>query len=143
VSSSSLVRWLIRQGCREEATVLDDTEQLNRSISRAIVRLTHEYTGRGPTRASTTIRDNVVVCLLEDTLTKGERALVAAGRPEAVLAIRHQFQEVMRDEAVAEIERLTGRSVISFMSTNDIDPDLAAELFVLDGSFRIAEVAAP
>jgi len=107
---------------------------LHRDISRMIVRLTHEYTGRGPTRARTTINGELVVCLLQDTLTKGERVLADKGHHDAVLAMRHQFQQAMRDEAISEVERLTGRRVVSFMSTNHVDPDLAAEIFVLDGS---------
>jgi uncharacterized protein YbcI len=47
---------------------------LSAAISRAIVKLLPEYTGRGPTKARTTIRDNVVVVMLEQTLTKGESA---------------------------------------------------------------------
>ena len=47
-----------------------------RGISTAIVRLLREYTGRGPTKAHTTIRDNVVLVMLEQTLTKGEQVLV-------------------------------------------------------------------
>src|SRR4051794_11121141 len=113
------------------ATETDHAESLHRNISRAIVRLTHEYTGRGATKSHTIIHGDLVVCMLEDTLTKGERVLADAGNHEAVLAMRHQFQEAMRDEAISEIERLTGRRVVSFMSTNHIDPDLAAELFVL------------
>jgi uncharacterized protein YbcI len=38
-------------------------------ISNVIVRLLREYTGRGPTKARTTIRDNVVLIMLEQTLT--------------------------------------------------------------------------
>jgi uncharacterized protein YbcI len=107
--------------------------ELNAAISNAIVSLMSEYTGRGPTKAQTSIRNNVVVVLLHDTLTKGERALVTRGRSEKVLALRSEFQTAMSDDAVAAIGRLTGRSVVAFMSTNHIDPDLAAEVFVLDG----------
>src|SRR3954468_17567679 len=113
------------------ATEIEHGASLHRDISRAIVHLTHEYTGRGPTKAHTAISGTLIVCMLEDTLTKGERVLADMGNHEAVLAMRHQFQEAMREEAIAEIERLTGRRVVSFMSTNHIDPDLAAELFVL------------
>jgi uncharacterized protein YbcI len=91
-----------------------------------------EYTGRGPTRARTSIRDNLVVVLLEDTLTKGERRLVAQGRDIRVLDYRAEFQAAMREDAIASIEELTGRKVTAFMSANHIDPDLAAELFVLE-----------
>jgi hypothetical protein len=38
----------------------------------------------------------------------------------------------MREDAIAKIEELTGRRVTAFMSANHIDPDLAAELFVLE-----------
>ena len=32
----------------------------------------------------------------------------------------------------AEIEALTGRKVVGFMSDNHVDPDLAVEVFVLE-----------
>jgi uncharacterized protein YbcI len=102
-------------------------------ISNAIVRLLREYTGRGPTKARTTIRDNVVIVLLEQTLTKGEQSLANKGRAAKVIEIRHEFQEAMREESSAKIAELTGRNVIAMMSTNHIDPDLAAEIYVLDG----------
>jgi hypothetical protein len=73
-----------------------------------------------------------VVVLLEDTLTKGERRLVAQGRDIRVLDYRAEFQAAMREDAIAKIEELTGRKVTAFMSANHIDPDLAAELFVLE-----------
>jgi uncharacterized protein YbcI len=106
---------------------------LNAAISNAVVALLSEYTGRGPTKAQTTIRQNVVLVMLHDTLTKGERALVSRGRSEKVLDLRAEFQSAMREDAIAAVSALTGRSVTAFMSTNHIDPDLAGELFVLDG----------
>jgi uncharacterized protein YbcI len=92
-----------------------------------------EYTGRGPLKARTTIRDNVVLVMLEQTLTKGEQVLVTKGRGENVLALRHEYQEAMRDESSDRVAELTGRSVIAFMSANHLSPDLAAEIYVLDG----------
>ena len=106
---------------------------LSVAISNAIVGFLREYTGRGPTKARTTIRDNVVVVMLEQTLTKGEQSLVKKGRGEKVLALRHDYQDAMRDESSAKIAELTGRMVIAMMSTNHIDPDLGAEIYVLDG----------
>ena len=44
--------------------------------------LMREYTGRGPMKAQTTIRGNVVLVMLEQTLTKGEQVLVRKGRSE-------------------------------------------------------------
>jgi uncharacterized protein YbcI len=105
---------------------------LNMEISNAIVRLLRENTGRGPTKARTTIRDNVVVVMLEQTLTKGEQNLVRKARADKVIEIRHEFQESMREEASAVLGDLTGRRVIAFMSANHLEPDIAAEIFVLD-----------
>jgi uncharacterized protein YbcI len=103
------------------------------AISRHVVRLFAEYTGRGPTKARTTIRDNVVVCVTEDTMTKAERRLVQAGEEELVVTLRRKFQVTMRDDLVAGIEVLTGREVVTFLSDHNARTDHAAELFVLDG----------
>jgi uncharacterized protein YbcI len=118
----------------------DQTEQeqasggnLHTAISNAVVRLLREYTGRGPTKSRTTIRDNVVLVMLEQTLTKGEESLVGKGRADKVIEIRHEFQEAMREESMAKVGELTGRSVTAMLSANHVDPDLGAEIFVLDG----------
>jgi uncharacterized protein YbcI len=113
------------------------------AISNAIRQLVAEYTGRGPTRARTSIRDNVVVVLLEDTLTKGERRLVTKGRDHRVLEYRSEFQDAMREDAIASVEQLTSRKVAAFMSANHIDPDLAAEVFVLEPDSDTARATAP
>ncbi|MFZ0385864.1 MAG: Na-translocating system protein MpsC family protein [Solirubrobacteraceae bacterium] len=103
------------------------------AISTAIVRLMREYTGRGPMKARTTIRDNVVLVMLEQTLTKGEQVLVGKGRGENVLVLRHEFQEAMREESSDKVAELTGRGVTAMMSANHLAPDLAAEIYILDG----------
>jgi uncharacterized protein YbcI len=105
---------------------------LHRDISRAMIRLTHEYTGRGPTRARTTINGTLVAIVLEDTLTKGEKTLVASGHADAVVDMRYRFQQAMRDAATSAIAQLTDRRVVAFLSANHIEPDLAAEIFILD-----------
>jgi uncharacterized protein YbcI len=106
---------------------------LHAAISLAIVGLLREYTGRGPMKSRTTIRDNVVLVMLEQTLTKGEQSLVSKGRAEKVIEIRHEFQEAMREESMAKVAELTGRQVIAMLSANHVNPDLGAEIYVLDG----------
>src|SRR3954462_6606609 len=103
------------------------------AISNLIVKLFAEYTGRGPNKARTTIRENVVLCVTQNTMTKGERRLVDAGEAKAVVSIRRKFQTTMRDDLVAGVETLTNRKVLSFMSDHDADHASAAEVFVLDG----------
>jgi uncharacterized protein YbcI len=104
------------------------------AISRHVVRLFSEYTGRGPTKARTMISDNVIVCVTHDAMTKGERRLVADGEADAVVSIRRKFQSTMREDLVSGIELLTGRTVLSFMSDHDAHHDYAAEIFVLDAA---------
>jgi uncharacterized protein YbcI len=101
-------------------------------ISRRAVQLLREFTGRGPTKARTVVDHTSVMVLLEDTLTKGEQHLAASGKADIVLRARREFQWVMRDELVKVVEEETGRKVIAFMSDNHIDPDMAAEIFVLE-----------
>lgn len=102
------------------------------AISNAVVGVMRDYTGRGPTRARTTIRDNVVLVMLEHTLTKGEQVLVEKGRGDKVLDLRREYQEAMREEGSARVAELCGRRVVAMMSANHLDPDLAAEIYVLD-----------
>jgi uncharacterized protein YbcI len=103
-------------------------------ISTAAVRILAEYTGRGPTKAHTVINRDSVLILLGDTLTKGERSLAGKGMSDHVRETRRLYQRAMREDLIAVVEKHTGRRVIAFMSDNHIEPDVAAEVFVLDSS---------
>ena len=107
------------------------TGPIAQAISNGTVQLLREYTGRGPTKARTIVSEDAVVILLADTLTKAERKLAESGRGERVMETRHEFQLVMRDDLIALVENQVERKVIAFMSGNNIDPDMAAEVFVL------------
>jgi uncharacterized protein YbcI len=106
---------------------------LNAAISNAVVRLLADYIGKGPTKARAIHSGKIVLCILEDTMTKAEQSLVSDGKKDLVLGMRHAFQETMQEDFAAAIEAFTGRKVVAFMSANHVDPDFAAELFVLDG----------
>jgi uncharacterized protein YbcI len=115
-----------------DTTTQDGAGGLTASLSTAVVHLLREHTGRGPTRAKTYINQDLVTVVLQDTLTKGERTLVEAGRSDDVLHTRHVFQQTMRDDLVEAVERLMGRNVAAFLSSNHIEPDLAIESFMLE-----------
>ena len=102
------------------------------AISNACVKLLNEYTGRGPTKAKTTISGDLIAVVLQDTMTKAERTLSQNGDAQFVLDMRHRFQLAMRDELVGLVERLSERKVIAFMSDNHVNPDVAVEIFVLE-----------
>jgi uncharacterized protein YbcI len=104
-----------------------------------LVTLLKRHTGRGPVKARTTIGPDTILCILQDTLTQAEKTLVATGRGDRVLIQRKDFQNIMRDEASANVERFTGRRVLNFMSDNTFEPDMAAEVFVLEPTGHEAE----
>jgi uncharacterized protein YbcI len=106
--------------------------QLAAAISNAVVRITADYTGRGPTQARTTIGNDTISVHLRDALTKAERRLSERGEGEWVLQTRHKFQHAMREDLVAAVTALSGRKVIAFMSDSHLDPDMAVEFFVLE-----------
>jgi uncharacterized protein YbcI len=105
---------------------------LNAAISETVVRLMAEAAGRGPTKARTTIDRDLIVVVLQDTVTSGERYLADSDRAGQVLDTRRAYQDAMSSDCIASVENLTGRTVLAFMSANHVDPDLAAEVFILE-----------
>src|SRR5204863_6613106 len=91
---------------------------ISSAISNGTVRMLQEYTGRGPTKARTTINQDTVMVLFGDTLTKGEKRLAENGDAATVLEMRHRFQEAMREDLIAIVQRETARKVVAFMSAN-------------------------
>jgi uncharacterized protein YbcI len=99
------------------------------SVSRAVVRLMHEFTGRGPTRARAIMNANSVLVLLEDTLTRAELNLLGACESEAVVTMRRTYFAAMREQASATVAEITGRGVISMMADLDPDANMAVVFF--------------
>ena len=91
--------------------------ELNAAISKAVVRSFSDYIGRGPTKARTSIRDDLVVCLLENGLTKAERSLVEENSPrhskrrrakqtQAPVQVLPRLSQGLRKSSSAGFERL-------------------------------------
>ena len=114
------------------APVVQIDGSLTAAISNAVVGLLRDYTGRGPTRARTTIGSDTVVVTLRDSLTKAERTLASRGQALEVLAMRRAFQDTMREDLIAAVEGITGRKVEAFLSDNLYEPDVAVEIFLLE-----------
>lgn len=74
----------------------------------------------------------MVVTVMRGVLTRAEQSLIDLRGPDAVHEMRHRFQQTMEIDFREAIERLTGRSVIAFISGNDVDSDFAAEMLILD-----------
>ncbi len=100
-------------------------------VSNAVVQVYRAYTGRGPTKARTVIDQNLVVVELRDTLTSGERNLVAAGQQDTVTEMRRAYRRLINEPLIDAVQQLVGRPVLALLSDSRLDPDIAAEVFVL------------
>ena len=101
-------------------------------ISTTFVQLLKKYAGKGPTQCRTYIEEDVVTVLLRGGYTSAEQTLFEDGKWLDVRTMRHTFQDTMEVRFTQELERITGREVIAFMSASHQDPDLQVEIFVLD-----------
>jgi hypothetical protein len=110
----------------------DETPDLLRAISAAIVALYANVYGHDRTTATTYINDNVVVCVPKNILS--EDLLIVDGSSSEVIDRRVAFQTDSEDEFTAAVECLTHRRVVAFMSANQTSPGVACELLFLDAA---------
>jgi uncharacterized protein YbcI len=103
------------------------------AVTNGIVKLFHDYYGRGPTKAKSYILDDrILVCVLENTMTRVEKTLVDNGHGHKVREVRLTFQEAMAHEFKQCVRDILGREVMAYHSQLTLDPDLGFEFFVLD-----------
>jgi uncharacterized protein YbcI len=105
---------------------------LNAALANELGKLIADFTGRGATRSRAFLYQDLVVCVLEDGATRAEANLVAAGRDDLVRLQRDALQRAMQPILVEAVERLTGRTVKSFISGMSTLGEDAVELFVLE-----------
>jgi len=83
--------------------------ELNAALAQAVVRLHHDYMGRGPSAASAFFRENVVVVVVERVMTAAERSLAESGRRggvrDVVFAISLVPPAMRRDSASPHVPR--------------------------------------
>jgi uncharacterized protein YbcI len=105
-------------------TTIKDAPDQGLAIANEITRLHREFFGRGAASARTVFGRNIVMVVLEDVYTMGERTLIDDNNFEQVKENRQSFQMTMSARFIAAIERITGRTVAAFMSQVHQDPDL-------------------
>jgi uncharacterized protein YbcI len=103
------------------------------AISNEMVRLYKEQFGRGPTKTRALwAGPDVLVVVLEDTLTPPEQNLVKMAEHKRLRDLRTFFQYASAPEFCEPIERITGRKVRAFISGIDTEAEgLSIETFVL------------
>ena len=108
--------------------------ELNAAVTSALVGIYRKHLGRGPSSASTYQHENAVAVIMHDVMTNAEKSLALSGSEPAVTNMRHLYQKTMEADFKEAIERLSGRRVVAFISGNHVDPDIALEFFMMDGS---------
>jgi uncharacterized protein YbcI len=98
-------------------------------------------------KAKTYALDDIIVVVMRGSgFTPLEQTIMNSGDPNRVVAMREDFQRVMKDRYSQTIRELTGRNVVAFLSQAHVDPDITIEIFFVDGplpGFGAVEVIEP
>ena len=102
------------------------------AVTDAMVALHQRYHQRAPVTAKTLLLDDeLLVCVLEGVYTDVEKTMIELQRTAIVRETRRAFQTAMQHKYITEVERLSGRDVLSFISNHHVGPDLEIKLFML------------
>lgn len=109
-------------------------DELLAAVTEAMVALHERYHHRAPVTAKTQLLDDdLIAVVMGGVYTEVEKTMIELQRVTLVQETRSAFQEAMQQRFIDEIERLSGRDVIAFVSNHHVGPDLEIELFVLRG----------
>jgi len=102
------------------------------AVTDAMVVLHKRYHQRTPVTAKTLLLDDeMLVCVLGGVYTDVEKTMIELQRTAIVQETRSAFQTAMQHKFITEVERLSGREVLSFISNHHVGPDMEIELFML------------
>jgi uncharacterized protein YbcI len=102
------------------------------AVTDAMVTLHERYHHRPPATAKTRLMgDDLLACVLGGVYTDVEQTLIELERGMIVQDNRSAFQQAMQHRFIADIQRLSGRRVLDFISSHHVGPDLEIELFFL------------
>jgi uncharacterized protein YbcI len=103
------------------------------AVTDAMVVLHERYYHRAPASAKTQLIGNEILgCVMGGVYTDVEKTMIELERNSSVKATRSAFQHAMKDRFIADVERLSGRRVHTFISDSHVGPDLQLELFILE-----------
>jgi uncharacterized protein YbcI len=107
-------------------------DELLSAVTEAMVALHERYHHRVPVSAKTQmLDDDLLAVVLGGVYTDVEKTMIELERTTIVQETRSAFQEAMQQKFIDEVERLSGRNVLIFISNQHVGPDLEIELFVL------------
>jgi uncharacterized protein YbcI len=112
-------------------------EDLLSAVTEAMVALHQRYYHRVPVSAKTQmLGEDLLACVLGGVYTDVEKTMIELQRGTVVQETRSTFQTAMQHKFIDEIERLSGRDVLAFISNQHIGPDMEIELFMLAPPIR-------
>jgi uncharacterized protein YbcI len=101
-------------------------------VTEAMVAFHERYYHRPPGSAKTMLLgDDLLACVLGGVYTDVEKTMIELQRSTIVQETRNAFQTAMQDKFIAAVERLSGRTVLVFISNHHVGPDIEIELFML------------
>ncbi len=107
-------------------------DELLFAVTEAMVVLHQRYYHRTPVSAKTQmLGDDLLACVLGGIYTDVEKTMIELQRSTVVQETRSLFQSAMQHRFIADVERLSGRDVIAFISNHHVGPDVEIELFML------------
>jgi uncharacterized protein YbcI len=101
------------------------------AVTDSMVALHERYHHRVPVSAKTQmLGDDLLACVLGGVYTDVEKTMIELQRSTVVQETRSAFQNTMQQTFIDEIERLSGRDVLAFISNHHVGPDIEVELFM-------------
>jgi uncharacterized protein YbcI len=107
-------------------------DELLAAITEEMIAFHERYYHRPPGTAKTLLLgDDLLACILGGVYTDVEKTMIELQRAPIVQETRNAFQTAMQDKFIAAVERLSGRTVLAFISNHHVGPDIEIELFLL------------
>jgi uncharacterized protein YbcI len=107
-------------------------DELLAAVTASMVAFHERYYHRKPVSAKTLLLgDELLACVLGGVYTEVEKTMIELQRETTVRDTRSAFQNAMEHRLIAAVERLSGRTVLTFMSDHHVGPDIEIELFML------------
>ena len=107
-------------------------EDLLSAVTEAMVALHERYYHRTPVSAKTQmLGDDLLACVLGGVYTDVEQTMIELERSTVVQETRSAFQTAMQSRFIDQVEHLSGRDVLAFISNHHVGPDIEIELFML------------
>ena len=102
------------------------------AVNDEMIAMHRRYHHREPVTARTQLLgDDLLACVMGGVYTDVEKTLIEMQKSTVVQETRSDFQTAMQSRFISVVERLSGRSVLAFISNCHVGPDMEIELFML------------